>query len=77
MALQQTDLISSCKSMARLTNNRYEIIPTKSEYWYWKLEIKETETWRTERLVWWLTTREAYETLRGVYATYRFLNSNN
>lgn len=73
MRLTNDDLLISTKTMARMTNNKYEIIATKSQYWYWKLEIKNNENWATELLTWWVTTREAYEALRAVYATFRFL----
>ena len=75
MKLQATDLISYCKNMEKMTNNRFVIIPTYSDYHYWTLEIKDTEELTQETLVSWLTTREAYEALRGIYNTYRFFNS--
>lgn len=76
MRLKPEDLIASCKTMARETNNKYEIIPTKSEYGYWRLDIKNNETWETQLLIGGLLLREAYETLRGIYAILRFLKIN-
>lgn len=73
MRLTTDDLLSSAKTMSRITKNKYEIIATKSQYGYWKLEIKNNEDWTTERLTGGITTREAYEALRAVYATFRFL----
>lgn len=43
MRLQANDLISYAQVMGKKTNNKYEIIATKSEYGYWKMEIKNNE----------------------------------
>lgn len=67
MRLQQYDLEMYCKIMQDKTNKKYWIIPTKSEYWYWTLELINNNTWELERIAWGLTLREAYEYLRAFY----------
>lgn len=74
MKLQATDLINYSKFMGTDTGGKYEIIPTKHGQ-FRTLEIKNNENQKSERLWGCLTTREAYEMLRGIYAAYRFFNS--
>lgn len=74
MKLQATDLINYSKFMATDTGGKYEIIPTKCEQ-YRTIEIKNNESKKIKILWVCLTTREAYEMLRGIYAAYRFFNS--
>lgn len=73
MRLQANDLISYARYMGDKTKKLYEIIPTKDQWGYWRLDIKNNENWASELLAWGLTLREAHEALRAVYATYRFL----
>lgn len=67
MRLQESDLTMACNMMLVKTNKKYAITPTKSEYWYWSLELKNKDTWEIERIAWSLTLRDAYEYLRAFY----------
>lgn len=67
MRLQEYDLTMACNRMLIKTAKKYAIIPTKSEYWYWSLELKNKDTWELESIAWSLTLREAYEYLRAFY----------
>lgn len=82
MRLQQTDLITYCNSLKRKTDWQFEIIPIKSDYWYWSLYIKDVEKNEVDLspLCSWYTLREAHEYLRGFYRGFdffiRFLQHN-
>ena len=67
MRLQESDLTMACNRMLIKTNKKYWIIPTKDQYWYWTLELKNKDTWELERIAWNLTLRDAYEYLRAFY----------
>ena len=67
MRLQPRELESYCHSLARKTENRFTLKPSKSQYWYWKLDIVNNDTWEEIWLASSLTLREAHEFVRAFY----------
>ena len=43
MRLQANDLISYARVLGDKTNKKYEIIPTKDKWGYWRLDLKDNE----------------------------------
>jgi len=53
--------------MDRKTEWKFSIIPTKTDYWYRRLDLLNNETGEVEKIGWTWTLRETYEFLRAFY----------
>lgn len=77
MRLTKDDLIKMTRRLTEYSNWKYSIIPHRSESGgYRRLDLFNNQNPGYEIVGVQLTTREAYEFLRGFYRAYRFLSDN-